>query len=210
VSRWGWISGFSSIPFSITKETVMHTPWTAIRSLRATAVGLLLLLACVATGAETSRGKAPAATNVPDACTFIPRAELERLIGWELREGERKDMPPGLSQCDFSTPPQLYVTRRFNNPPLPEAAGFSSVVITTNPTTPQSFSESRRMMQADAQDVTGIGDAAYLNGPAMIYVRVGSRGFSIRLHVNTPATDAGRTRLREVMLSLARAGVAKL
>ena len=40
------------------------------------------------------------------------------LIGRELREGKRRDMPAGLSQCDFSTPPQLYVKRRFDNPPL--------------------------------------------------------------------------------------------
>ena len=84
------------------------------------------------------------------------------------------------------------------------------MTITTNPTSPNTFAESRRLMQADAEDVPGIGDGAYLYGPAMIYVRVGNRGFSIRLHVNTPSTAAGRTRLREVMLSLARAGVAKL
>jgi hypothetical protein len=63
---------------------------------------------------------------------------------------------------------------------------------------------------ADGEDVRGIGDAAYFSGPAMIFVRVSNRGFSIRLHVNSPTTDAGRARLREVMLSLARAGAAKL
>ena len=44
----------------------------------------------------------------------------------------------------------------------------------------------------------------------MMYVRVGNRGFSIRLYVNAPTTDAGKARLRAVMFSLARAGVAKL
>jgi hypothetical protein len=65
-------------------------------------------------------------------------------------------------------------------------------------------------MQANATDIPGIGDSAFLNGPAMIFVRVGARGFSIRVYVDTPATDAGQARLREVMLSLARAGVTKL
>jgi hypothetical protein len=190
----------------------MHPIKTVLRSFCVAALVSLLLLPCDGSGAESRPGKSPApvAANVPDACTFIPKAELERLIGYELRDGKRKDMPPGLSQCDFTAPPQLYVTRRYENPPLPEAAGFSSVVITTNPTTPETFAESRRLMQADAEDVPAIGDGAYLYGPAMIYVRVGNRGFSIRLHVNTPTTAGGRTRLREVMLSLARAGVAKL
>jgi hypothetical protein len=193
---------------------------TSFRSFLTATLGSLILPLCSGHAAETRPGKRPSganerpaaasAVNVPDACTFIPKAELESLIGRELRDGKPRDMPPGLFQCDFSTPPQMYVTRRFNNPPLPEAAGFSSVTITTNPTTPNTFAESRRLMQADAEDVSGIGDAAYLYGPAMIYVRVGNRGFSIRLHVNAPSTDAGRTRLRQVILSLARAGVAKL
>jgi hypothetical protein len=183
-------------------------------------LGSLLVFTCSGHAAETRPGKRPptaggrppaaAAVSVPDACSFIPKAELESLVGRELRDGKRHDMSPGLFQCDFETPPQMYVTRRFNNPPLPEAAGFSSVTITTNPSSPNTFAESRRLMQADAEDVPGIGDGAYLYGPAMIYVRVGNRGFSIRLHVNTPSTDAGRARLRQVMLSLARAGVAKL
>jgi hypothetical protein len=197
----------------------MHTKDTAIRSLLATALCSPLFWVC-SYAAESSPDKRPsagtgqpavaAAASVPDACTFIPKTELEALLGWELREGKRRDMPPGLSQCDFETPPQMYVTRRFNNPPLPEAAGFSSVTITTNPTSPETFAESRRLMQADAEDVPGIGDAAYFNGPAMIYVRVGNRGFSIRLHVNAPSTAAGRARLREVISSLAHAAVAKL
>ena len=192
---------------------------TARLFLTATLTSLLLSI-CSSHAAETRPGKRPSAeserpaaataANVPDACTFIPKAELESLLGRELRDGKRRDMPPGFFQCDFSTPPEMYVTRRFNNPALPDAAGFSSVTITTNPTSPKTFAESRRLMQADAADVPGIGDAAYLSGPAMIYVRVGNRGFSIRLHVNAPSTDAGRARLREVMLSLARAGVAKL
>ena len=190
-----------------------------IRSFLGVSLGLLLLLsASGGSAAENPARKNPSAASerlpagsaVPDACAFIPKAELESLIGRELRDGKRRDMSPGLFQCDFETPPQMYVKRRFANPPLPEAAGFSSVTITTNPSSPATFAESRRVMQASAEDVSGIGDGAFFNGPAMIYVRVGIRGFSIRLHVNPPATEAGQKRLREVMLSLARAGAAKL
>ena len=146
---------------------------------------------------------------VQDACTVIPKAELEKLVGHELRDGKAKDVSPGMSQCAFETPPGAYVTRKFDNPALPPAAGFSSLTVTTFPTTVATFAQSRKTM-ADATDVSGIGDGAFLSGPAMIFVRVGARGFSIRVYVETPATDAGRARLREVMLSLARAGAGKL
>ena len=152
----------------------------------------------------------PGHPDVQDACTFIPRSDLEKLVGHELREGKTKDASPGLSQCAFEAPPDAYVTRKFENPPLPAAANFGSITVTTFPTTVATFAQSRKTMAADATDIPGIGDSAFLNGPAMIFVRAGARGFSIRVYVDTPATDAGRARLREVMVSLARAGVAKL
>jgi hypothetical protein len=65
-------------------------------------------------------------------------------------------------------------------------------------------------MGAGSPEIPGVGDGAFLSGPAMIFVRVGTRGFSVRVYVNAPTTDAGRARLQEVMLTLARAGVAKL
>jgi hypothetical protein len=188
----------------------MHIKNTAIHSLLA-GVFATLVSVC-ANAADPAAGKRPSASAPAaalDACTFIAKAELEKLIGRELRDGKSSDMPPGLSQCDFTTPPQMYVTRRFPNPALPDAAGFSSVTITTMPTSPTTFAESRRLM-ADGEDVRGIGDAAFFSGPAMIFVRVENRGFSIRLHVSPPSTDAGRSRLRDVMLSLARAGASKL
>lgn len=198
----------------------MRTTRAWIAALLLPLSGAPILHACGRSGEEaTVNGQASAAgesdiavvpADVPDACTFIPRSELEPLIGYELREGEPKAMPPGSSQCDFETPPTLYVTRKFDNPALPEAAGFSSVAVTTNASTPENFYEFRQTLGAAAEDVAGIADGAYFYGPAMIYVRRGDRGFSIRLYVNAPETDAGRARLRGVMLSLARAGVSKL
>src|SRR6186713_2040510 len=43
--------------------------------------------------AETS------AAQAQDACTFIPKGELESLVGRELRAGVKKDVPPPMSQC---------------------------------------------------------------------------------------------------------------
>ena len=190
----------------------MNHPNIPAFSLRVAMLCLVLLPPGIGNGAEPKAGTAPQSADraVLPAHLLIPKEKLEQLIGWELRDAKLKDMPPGLHQCDFTTVPKAYTKRRFDNPPLPEAAGFSSVVITTFPTTPDTFAQSRRTMGTEGGDIPGIGDGAFLNGPAMIYVRSGNNGFSIRLHVETPKTDAGRTRLREVLLSLAREGMLKL
>jgi hypothetical protein len=165
---------------------------------------------------QGAAGSTPAAqagdvrVDVPDACTFIAKADLESLVGRELRDGERRDAPSGESQCGFATPPELYVTRRFDNPALPGASGFSAMTVTTNATSAAQFEASRKLMASDAPPVPDVGDAAFFATPAMVYVRVGTRAFSIRVHVNAPTTENGKTRLREVMLGLARAGAAKL
>ena len=192
--------------------------------LRSVSAALLAAVSLVAGSAHSSvvradaapavgkaRGQAAkGAPQVPDACTFIPKAELEKLVGRELRDGVKKDATPSMWQCAFQTPPDAYLTRRFDNPALPDAAGFASLTVTTFATTVATFAESRKMMSEGSPEVSGVGDGAFFSGPAMVFARVGTRGFSIRVYVNAPSTDAGRARLQEVMLSLARAGVAKL
>ncbi len=159
-----------------------------------------------APGANTA---AAAPTNVPDACTFFSRAELEESVGWELREGDKEDAPPGFSECDFETPTRMSVTRTFPNPPLPEAVGFSSVTVNTHPSDPVKFAEFRRNLGAGAEDVPGVGDGAYFYGRDMLYVRVGNRGFSIRIYSNA-GNDADWARVRDVMLKLGRLGASRL
>src|SRR5688572_6373770 len=155
-------------------------------------------------------GQPPEGGQILDACVLIPKAELEKLVGRELRDGVKQDAPPPMSECSFETPPGAYVKRRFENPALPDAAGFGSLTVTTFATTAATFAESRKMMGAGSPEIPGVGDGAFLSGPATIFARVGMRGFSIRLYVNAPTTDAGRARLQDVMLNLARAGVAHL
>lgn len=182
-------------------------------------VAAILLVGCGSGGQPGSNEAAvgsgetlptAATTKVPDACTFIPKSELEGLVGRELRDGDRNDMPAGFSQCDFETQPQSATTRTFEHPPLPEAAGFSSVTITTHPTTPGTFAQSRQAIGNSAESVSRIGDEAYFEGPAVIHVRAGDRGLGMRLHVSEPKTEAGRQTLRAVMLSLAKAGAERL
>jgi hypothetical protein len=54
-----------------------------------------------------------------------------------------------------------------------------------------------------------LGDAAFYNGLDMLYVRVGSRGFSVRLYTDAQ-DEADRARVRDVMMTLGRTGASKL
>lgn len=151
---------------------------------------------------------APAA-NVPDACTFISRAELETAVGWELREGKSKTAAPGSYECSFTHPPDAYVTRNFPNPALPKEIDFNSITVHTDPSEPKDFEEGRKMIGTEAIDAPGVGDAAYFYGSNLLYVRVGSRGFSLRLYTNAQ-TEADKAKLREVLTNLGKMGAAKL
>jgi hypothetical protein len=201
------------------KGALMNIPSRMMATALLASGGTILLSACDKSGPAnrvdnlSEPGTQPdssESTPVPDACTFIPKAELERLVGRELRDGDRNDAPAGFSQCDFETPTGSATTRTFDNPPLPDAAGFSSVTITTHPTSAQTFAQSRQAIGSAAEPVTGIGDAAYFEGAGTIHVRAGNRGLGIRLHVSEPETEAGRQTLRKVMLSLATSGAARL
>ena len=147
--------------------------------------------------------------TVPDACTFISRAELEQAVGWQLGEGKPATQPPGSYECRFKMPPKLYIERTFPNPPLPESAGFYAITVYTNPIDEKSFAELRQEVGAEGEDVPGVGDAAYFNGPTILYVRKGNKGFSFRLYFE-PTTDADRVKAKEVLISLAKLGVSRL
>src|SRR5688500_8431349 len=107
----------------------------------------------------TEEGPPPELANVdvPNACTFFTRAELEQAVGYELRDGEAEDAPPPASACDFETPPGIAVTRTYPNPPLPPSVGFSSLTINTYPSTQADFEEGQRLIGADAENLPGIG-----------------------------------------------------
>ena len=180
-------------------------------------VALLLLAARCGGDAETPTPEASAgpdappaaAADIPEACGFVARGELEEIVGWELREGEAEDMPPGSYACDFATPPQMYVTRTFPNPPLPQSVGFSSVKIATYPADPETFALNREIVGPQGEELAGLGDAAFYDGFDMLYVRVGNRGFSVRLYTDAQA-EADRARVRDVMMTLGRIGASKL
>ena len=151
---------------------------------------------------------AEVAVKVPDACSFFGRAELESIVGWELREGDPEEVPAG-SACDFEAPPGSAVTRSFPDPALPRSVGFSSLTINTHPSNAKNFAEMRQTPGASVTDVPGVGDDAYFNGPDLLFVRVGNRGFSVRIYTDA-GTDADRVRVREVMVKLGQLGASRL
>lgn len=152
---------------------------------------------------------ASAAEEVPDACVLFDKMELEQMLGWELRDGDPQQVPPGSYACEFEMPPLIDVTRNYPDPALPQSIGFSSLNINTYPTTAQDFEQFRELLGEEGEDVPGIGDGVYFYGYDMIYGRVGGKGFSMRIYTDAQ-TDEDRARVREMMLALARKATAKL
>lgn len=163
---------------------------------------------------SASESSAPAATStatVPQACTLFTRSELEPFVGWKLDEGNPRDAQPGAFNCDFKTP--TYSRQELPNPPLPKSVGFGSLTINTHTADPKAFEDFRKTLGASAHDAPGIGDGAYFYGSDMLYVRVGNRGFSLRIYTDTDTdelSDADKALVRDVMMKIAKAGASKL
>lgn len=174
--------------------------------------GLLFTAACGGSGADgaaVEEARTATQAETPDACTFFSRAELEEIVGWQLDEGESEETPAGSSKCDFDTSPGIDVTRTFSDPALPQTVGFRSLVVSTHISDAESADEFRQMLGPDVEDLAGIGDSAYFYRPDMLYVRVGNRGFSLRIYTDA-RSEADWARVREVMLTLARLGTSRL
>ena len=104
---------------------------------------------------------APGRADVQDACTFMPKADLQKLVGHELRDGKAKDVCRASRSARSRRRLKRTWTRRFENPALPAAANFNSITVTTFPTTVATFAESRKTMAADATDIPGVGDSTF-------------------------------------------------
>jgi hypothetical protein len=145
-----------------------------------------------------------------DACTFIPKAELETAIGAELKEGEPQSVPSAAeSQCRFQRQLGIRATRSFPNPAIPASVGFTGITISTSPADPESVAEIRALDPGAFEDVPGLGDEAYYLGPNLLHVRKASRSFSIRIEPQAQSPD-DQAKVREVMLGLARSGASRL
>lgn len=160
--------------------------------------------------AEEATATATAAAEPLDACTFISKAELETAIGAELKEGEPQSVPSAAeSQCRFKRQLGIRATRSFPNPAIPASVGFTGITISTSPADPAAVAEIRALDPGAFEDVPGLGDQAYYLGPNLLHVRVGNRGFSIRIEPQAQSPD-DQAKVREVMLGLARTGASRL
>lgn len=179
------------------------------------AVTAALLLAACNRERDAGSANAPAepregtvaSADVPNACTFIPKAELEAAIGWELREGEPQSVPDG-SSCEFRKQLGSRATKTFPNPAIPSAVGFTSLTISISSVDPEAVAEVRRLAPAEFEDVPGLGDAAYFLGPDL-HVRVRNRGFGLRINPDAQSPD-DQAKVRRVLLALGRTGTARL
>lgn len=153
-------------------------------------------------------GAATASAEIPDACTFFSRAELEAALGHELRDGEPQSTQDG-SSCRFRKQLGSKATRAFPNPALPASLGFTSLTIATSPHDPAAVAEIRGL-DPDAFDaVPGLGEDSYFLGPNLLHVTVGRRGFSVRIEPEARSADDA-AKVREVMLALGRTGAPRL
>ena len=165
------------------------------------------------TGAASESGATPAggasvSAELPDACTFFTRAELETALGHELREGEPQSAQDG-SICRFRKQLGSKATKTFPNPALPASLGFTSLTIATSPHDPEAVAEIRGLDPDAFEAVPGLGDDSYFLGPSLLHVNVCKRGFSVRVEPEANSAE-GQAKVREIMLALGRTGVSRL
>lgn len=157
-------------------------------------------------GTDSIVAKAP--VEVPNACTFFSRAELESAVGAELKDGEPQAVPnDDESSCKFERQLGRYATKTFANPAIPSSVGLTSVTISTYASEPEIFAEGQAM--SGMESVPGVGRNAYFNGPNLLHVSAGNRGFSLRIN---PLAQSGddQAKVRQVMLELAKTGTSRL
>ena len=146
-----------------------------------------------------------ASQELPDACTFLSREEISSAVGRELSEGQSQAIVEGMSECRFETVTGMEVTETYDDPVIPETA-LGSVTVAVNTSNAEEFDLFEESLGAEAEAVTGVGDDAYFWGSNLLYVRVGERGFSIRID----ADGADEQRMRDAILALGEAGAQRL
>lgn len=158
--------------------------------------------------APAAANSAVAAAEVPDACTFFAKAELETAVGAELKDGEPQSVPDASeSSCEFERQLGRYATKTFPDPAIPASVGLTSVTVSASPTQPATFTEGREL--TGGEGVSGVGDDAFFIGPNLLHVRKGNRSFSVRIEPQAQS-PSDQAKVRDVMLALARTGASRL
>lgn len=132
----------------------------------------------------------PSTAVAADACTLLSVDELAKIIGQRVRK-PRPDTAEKGTACGFGT-------------------ATDSVSIALWPTNAKDFAEFRKLLAengAKIEDASGLGDAAYFWEDDRVYVRLGDQGLTVTLGGGDDSFDAKR---REIVMAIAKAGIAKL
>lgn len=124
--------------------------------------------------------------DVPDACTFFSKDEIEAALGTRIQDGELEQAPENTSTCRFG--------------------GIANVTINTYATSESEFADFYELNSGDATTVNGLGDDAFVIGDVLLHVRVGDLAFSIRINDEQHQVDD----VEQARVSLAESGVRKL
>ena len=134
--------------------------------------------------ATPAQGAAASGPIDIDACKLVDAAEIAAATETANLKAREEPQPAGASGCRYLGP--LGTVASVNT-------HFSDAT---------QFDEFKGLIGPEAETAAGVGDAAYFWNPNRIYVRVGGRGFSLTIHHSLPPD-----KMREALLSLARAGV---
>ena len=147
--------------------------------------GTLPAVLAIAAMAATTHAQAARGSAARDACSLLTNEEIGTATAMTVRSSRPGSVPEG-SEC-------LYLTR----------GGFA-LKITVSAVDPKDFDELRSMFGADAQPVTGVGDAAYFLKNERIYLRVGRAQF-----VASRGSDAD-AKFRDALMALAKLAAPRL
>ena len=83
------------------------------------------------------------------------------------------------------------------------------MTVSTSAYDSKAVAEIRQLDPSAFEDVPNVGDNSYYLGSNLLHVHVGKRGFSLRIEPEA-RSPADKSKVREVMLGLARAGASRL
>jgi hypothetical protein len=131
---------------------------------------------------------APGATSpARTACSLMTPQEIAAITGGRVRDGEPQTVSLGTA-CQFRT----------------SATDWVNVAL--GPIDAKTFATVRKLFGAQAENLAGVGDEAYVEGNVRVSVRLGTQSLIIGLARN----DQGNANTKAQVLALAKLGASRL
>jgi len=147
----------------------------------------ITMLAHSASAAAISQSGRSVTNLAPTACSLFTPGEIASITGTRIRDGEPEAVPEG-TECRFRSSDGDWVS------------------IALGPIDAKTFAQYRRLLGAQAEMQSGVGDEAYFWGNVRIYVRVGTHALTMGFARN----DQGDATTRAHLLALAKLGAPRL